>query len=802
MPRKKTARKAPAAADTLPEVDDVLAFVRGAGDTVTKQSLSKAFGIRGPLRGPFREMLSEMVDDGLLVGNRREFRLPGGLPPVTVLEVTGTDEDGDLIAVPVVWDGEEGPRPAIRLDAASAAATSRGAPRGRPQKDAEIGVGDRVLARIKELDPSLGIDAVRFTAEPIKRLPNDRPKLLGLFRSRGAGGLITPVDRKQLKEWQVQAADTGEAEDGDLVRFDLNRKGRMQVPQARVVEVLGNPSDERQISLIAVHAHGIPDAFPERVLAELDALPDLTAEGREDLTALPLITIDPADARDHDDAVFAKTDDDPANDGGFVVTVAIADVAHYVRPGSALDREAQRRGNSCYFPDRVVPMLPERISNDLCSLREGELRPCLAVEMTYDKRGEKVRHRFLRALMKSHAKLAYEEAQAAFDGNPGPKAAAILENVLRPLKAAYDVLAAARARRAPLALDLPERKIIMGDDGRVSDIVVPPRLDAHKLIEEFMIQANVAAAEALETKKLPVVYRVHEPPEKERLKSLREFLETLDLKLPSANVLKPGDFNRILAAAEATPAPELVSEVVLRAQSQAVYAIENAGHFGLNLRKYAHFTSPIRRYADLLVHRALIAAFKLGDGGLTKDHHAGLSETAEMISTFERRAMAAERETIDRLIAAHLSGKIGAMFDARVSGVTKSGLFVRLNETGADGFVPARSLSDNEYVDYVEELHAMVGSNSGKGYALGDAVEVKLLEAVPMAGALRFEIVSEPRRFHASLMKGYRPRTGRRHRGGDGGGSRGGGGFSRGGGGRSKSRSKSSSKSGPKSRKR
>ncbi|MEL6298626.1 MAG: ribonuclease R [Pseudomonadota bacterium] len=744
----------------LPSVADVLSYIRDANSTVTKQSLAKAFGIKGPMRRPFKDMLAEMADDGLLAGNRREYRAPGKLPPVTVIEIKRTDDDGDLIAEPVVWNTDEGPRPEIRLATTAAPAGRKGA-KTRSGPERALGTGDRILAKITEVDASEGLGGPRFVAEPMKRLPSEARKLLGIYRSSGTGGLISPVDRKAMKDWRVARADTNGAEDGDLVSFDMVRKGRMQVPEARVIDVLGNPSDQRQLSLIAVHAHGIPAEFPDDVLAELDHLPKLTPDGREDLTALPLITIDPADARDHDDAVHAAPDDDPGNADGMVVTVAIADVAHYVRPGSGLDKEATRRGNSVYFPDRVVPMLPEKISNDLCSLREYEVRPCLAVRMVFDKHGEKRSSRFIRGLMKSHAKLSYEEAQAAFDGTPGPKAEPIAATVLAPLKAAYDLVTKARAKRAPLELELPERKILLDAEGRVKDIVVPPRLDAHRLIEEFMIQANVAAAEALEKAKSPVVYRVHEPPAKEKLKNLRDFLETLGLKLPAANVLRPGDFNRILLAAQDLPVPQLVSEVVLRSQSQAVYAIENAGHFGLNLKRYAHFTSPIRRYADLLVHRALISALKLGRDGMQPEHHARLTETAEMISNFERRAMAAERETVDRLIASHLAERVGATFAGRISGMTRSGLFVRLDETGADGFVPARSLSDDEFFAHIEELHAMVGTDSGKGFALGDAVQVKLLEVVAMAGALRFEIVSEPKKMHASLMKGY---TGQRER--------------------------------------
>jgi len=487
--------------------------------------------------------------------------------------------------------------------------------------------------------------------------------------------------------------------------------------------------------------------------------------GRVDLTRLPLLTIDPPDARDHDDAVHAEPDEDPRNPGGFVVTVAIADVSWYVRPGSRLDREAELRGNSVYFPDRVVPMLPERISNDLCSLREGELRPCLAVEMVFDARGKKRTHKFMRAMMRSAAKLSYQQAQAAIDGRPDDKTGPLVETVLKPLWAAYAALARARDERQPLDLDLPERRIVLDEKGRVARVVVPERLAAHRLIEEMMIQANVAAAEALEARSTPVVYRVHDQPSKEKLTALRDFLESLEMRLPGAGSgnVRPAHLNELLTAAKELPVPELINEIVLRSQAQAEYSPQNYGHFGLNLSRYAHFTSPIRRYADLLVHRALVRAMKLGEGGLEDDAVPRLAEVSKRISEAERRAMAAERETTDRLIAAHLADRIGATFPARVSGVTRSGLFVRLADTGADGFVPISSLG-NDFFHFIEEQHALVGARTNEGFRLGDTVEVRLVEAIPTAGALRFEMMSEGKRAHASLAKGLRGRRLKPHR--------------------------------------
>jgi ribonuclease R len=738
------------ARDGLPTREEIVRYLETAQGKVGKREIAKAFGIKGGDRLELKSLLADLATEGVLVGNRKHLKRSGQVPNVAVLEVVDRDDEGELVAEPVAWEEDAGPRPRILVLM----------PTGRSRDaDISLGTGDRFLARVTRLE---GEDVAGYAheAEPIKKLAREKRRLLGIFRQRPrGGGSIDPVDRRDLKTWPVHEGNEGEAKDGDLVRFDILSRHRAGLPEARVAETLGNPKDQRQISLIAIHAHGIPDEFPEAVKREAESLPPLTTGDRVDLTRLPLLTIDPVDARDHDDAVAAVADTDPRNEGGYVVTVAIADVAHYVTSGSRLDREAQLRGNSVYFPDRVVPMLPERISNDLCSLREGELRPCLAVTMTFDRNGTKKRHRFERAVMRSAAKLSYQDAQAAFDGNPGEKAGPLMEGALRPLWDAYQCLKRGREARAPLDLDLPERKIVMDAEGRVARIHIPERLEAHRLIEEMMIQANVAAAETLEERHTPCVYRVHDQPSKEKLAALAEFLESLEIKLPKGEGLKPSDFNRILERTRKLPVTDLVNEVVLRAQAQAEYATRNIGHFGLHLQKYAHFTSPIRRYADLLVHRALIRALRLGDDGLPKEAESGLSDVARSISEAERRAMAAERETSDRLLAAFLADRTGADFPARISGVTRSGLFVRLRETGADGFVPISTIG-RDYWHHDEGLHALIGERSGLGYRLGDSVEVRLVEAIPAAGALRFEMLTEGRPIERSGRR-RRPLPGR-----------------------------------------
>ena len=726
----------------LPSRKEILDFLQTANRETGKREIARAFGIKGGDRIALKELLRDMADDGLITGSRRKLTRPGVLPSVTVIEIVARDSDGEFVGRPGTWDEEHGPAPRIVM-----AESKRGT-------GPVAGIGDRVLARITPL----GADAdYPYQARTIKRLARATQRLLGIFRALPGGtGVIDPVDRKQLKEWPVTRGNTGDAENGELVRFELARGGRYGVQTAQVIERLGNPAAQQMTSLIAVHAHGIPDTFPEAALAEAEAAKEPDLNRREDFRQLPLITIDPSDARDHDDAVWAEADPDPSNRGGWVVIVAIADVCSYVRPGSSLDKEARKRGNSVYFPDRVVPMLPERISNDLCSLKEDEPRGCLAVRMVFDKDGRKLKHRFFRALMRSAAGLTYEQAQAAIDGRPDEVTTPLLDAVLRPLWGAYASLVLSRTERAPLDLDLPERKILLDDQGRVRTVVTPPRLDAHRLIEEFMIAANVSAAETLEAKRSPLIYRVHDAPSKEKLSSLGEFLATIGLKLPKSGTLKPAHFNRILADTRATPIAELVGEVVLRSQAQAEYSDDNLGHFGLNLRRYAHFTSPIRRYADLIVHRALVRALGFGNDGLTDAEMEQLERIAQAISDTERRAMAAERETADRLIAAYLADRIGARFQARVSGLVRTGLFVRLVETGADGFVPASSIG-REYFYHDEARHALVGEDTGLAYRLVDPVEVRLVEAIPTAGALRFEMLSEGR------SVGTRPKGAPRH---------------------------------------
>ncbi|MET0529870.1 MAG: ribonuclease R, partial [Microvirga sp.] len=680
-----------------------------------------------------KQMLKDLEIEGVVDRRGKRVHKAGQLPPVVMADVIKRDRDGELIAVPTEWDEEEhGSIPTIII-----------MPPRKPKPGMPVaGVGDRALLRV---DPLKAGDIHRYVGRVTKILAKKQAQVLGIFRSMPeGGGRLVPVDKKSRdKELLIIPGDEAGAQDGDLIAASIVKHGRFGLPQAKVKERLGSVKSEKAVSLIAIHAHSIPNEFPKAVIDEAEAVKPATLAGREDWRDLPLITIDPADAKDHDDAVHAAPDTDPSNVGGFIVTVAIADVSAYVRPGSAMDREALERGNSVYFPDRVVPMLPERISNNLCSLRPREDRPALAVRMIIGPDGRKKSHTFHRVMMRSAEKLSYQQAQAAIDGRPDELTKPILNTILKPLWEGYALVRKARDIREPLYLDLPERKIVLKDDGTVDRIFIPERLEAHKLIEEFMILANVAAAETLEKAGSDLVYRVHDEPSLEKMRSLSEVLASVGMKIATQGALKPELFNRILRSVEGTEHQLFLNEVVLRSQSQAEYSAENYGHFGLNLKRYAHFTSPIRRYADLIVHRALITALKLGKDGLPPDTtRAELIEISAKISAAERRAMAAERETIDRLVAHFLADRIGATFDGQISGVTKAGLFIKLSETGADGFVPAATIGD-DYYRYDERTHSMRGQHTGETYRLGDKVEVKLVEAAPVAGALRFELLTQ-----------------------------------------------------------
>lgn len=722
---------------TLPSKDQIRQWIQDNPGSAAKRDIAKAFGIKGDLKIDLKRLLKEMEEEGALDRSARRYQTPGALPPVAVLQVA-PDAQGDLWARPLEAGVEAG-------DAKILVVVQKG--------DPALGPGDRILARLTRVEGQEQTHEARL----IRRLGANPSRVLGIFRQGSEGGRIVPIDKGQDKEWRVARDGTGDARDGELVEAETVGRPRLGLPAARIVARLGDPNGPKAVSLIAIHQHGIPDVFPDDVIAEADAAVAAPLGERKDLRDIPFVTIDPVDARDRDDAVYAEADPDPANPGGHVVWVGIADVAHYVTPGSALDREARRRGNSTYFPDRVVPMLPDVLSGDLCSLHENVDRACMAVRMVLNAQGVKIGHRFHRGLMRSRASLHYGQVQAAQDGRPDAVTEPLMAQIITPLYAAYRAAWEAREARQPLDLDLPERKIEISDDGMVTSVAFRDRFDAHKLIEEFMILANVAAAEELLRLKTPLLFRVHEEPSPDKLDALREVAEGAGFTLAKGQVLQTRSLNRLLAQAEGSDFDELINISTLRSMTQAYYSPQNFGHFGLALKSYAHFTSPIRRYSDLIVHRGLIKAHGWGKDGLSAWDIENLDDTAQKVSDCERRSMMAERDTTDRYLAAYLADRVGAEFAGRISGVQRFGLFVKMDETGADGLVPIRSVG-REFFHYDPDSQTLMGADTGTTIGIGQRVTVRLMEADPITGGLMLELLQ----IEGAALPGGRPRNGTR----------------------------------------
>ena len=704
----------------LPTREQIIDFVENAEGKVGKREIARAFKVSGADRVALKTLLRELADDGVLVpGGRRAVAVAGALPPVVLAEITGLDRDGEAIGRPAEWRGEGEP-PVITVLPQS----RRGVRPPRP--------GDRALIKVKRL----GDD--RYEGRVIKVLEARAGRLVGVYRRAHDGadaGRLQPADRRNRTEFAVADGDAKDAKPGDLVVAEMLTARKWGLRQARVIEVLEAIDSPRAIGLLVLNAHAIPHHMPAAAEAlAARAKPPALAK-RKDLRDLALVTIDDEDARDFDDAIWAEPDADAANEGGWHVVVAIADVAHFVRPGDAIDTEARQRGNSVYLPDLVVPMLPEALSNGLCSLKPGEERACLAAHLWINRDGAILRHRFERGLMRSAARLTYRAVQGAIDGTGD---SAISDQVLIPLVGAWQSLRRGRAARGTLDFDLPERRVLFDDRGEVRAITTRARYDSHRIVEEFMIAANVAAAETLIAKRAACLFRIHDQPPLDKLEGLRDYLASLGYKLTRSRHLTTGHFNTILKKAAGTPEALTVAIMVLRAQSQAEYSPDNIGHFGLNLSRYAHFTSPIRRYADLLVHRSLIRALKLGPGGLPTDAGQGFADIGAEISATERRATIAERDAMDRFSTRYLAARVGATFAAAITGVTRFGLFVRLAETGAEGLIPIRDFG--EYMRHDAAQQRLVGEDSGHEHRLGESLSVTLAEADSVTGSLRFEL--------------------------------------------------------------
>lgn len=724
-PGKKKRSKQPRQPKPIPTSKQVLAFIESSDQPAGKREIAKHFGLRGPNKIALKALLKDMADEGLIDSTPgRAFHKMGGIPKVTVLKIVEIDGN-EAIGMPERWEAESAPAPKLRIKE-----------RGRR---AALSIGDRILARTEERGQG-------HIAYVMKKLAQSSEMLMGVIEKDERGRYwLKPVDKKVRRSTAI--SDLGDAEVGNLVLADPVG-GRGQV-KAKVKEVLGDPFAPKSFSLIAINKFEIPLNFPSSVEKEAEAAVKLTLseEKREDLRHLPIVAIDPSDARDHDDAIWATPDDDPDNVDGFKAIIAIADVSYYVRPGSALDKEAYKRGNSVYFPDRVVPMLPEALSTDVCSLKQDVDRAALVCHLQIDAKGKMLSSRFTRAIVRLAGNVAYEDAQAAIDGELEHS---LTKTALGPLWNCWKLLAKARNDREPLNLDLPEKRVVLDEQGKIGEIAVRERLDAHRLVEDFMIAANVAAAKKLESKKYSLIYRVHETPSREKMVALKDYLKSFDISFALGQVIQPRVFNQLIDKVGEGDTKPLVMEQILRSQTQAYYSPANAGHFGLSLGSYAHFTSPIRRYADLIVHRALVAACSLeqpkpanGDipahSGLTEDDAGRLELISEKISQLERRAMMAERETVDRYISAHLSDRVGQVLKCRITGVQNFGFFATVEELGGDGLVPVRTLGVERF-DYDEQAQTLTGMDSGTSYNIGQKLELRLVEANAATGSLLFEL--------------------------------------------------------------
>ncbi len=747
FPRKPEKRDTPRHAAGLPDDEMLLKVLKDARE-VDVGDLARQFGLKGEDRRALRHKLKALAEAGQIGKHgRKSFSAMGALPETGVVHVVERDVDGELW---VKWGKPEEKTPLARL-----------APLKKGVAQTPPGMGDRLYVRFEQTSDG-------WVAHLIKVLDAGAPRIVGVVRKSKRELRLESVNRKEKDSFVLTGANLDELKDGDVVLAAPSAGAHRYGPRpVQVVEVIGQEDSPRIASIMAIHSHGLPVGFQTSTEDEAKAARPPQLGSRTDLRDLPFVTIDPADARDHDDAVYAHRDDDPQNPDGWVVWVAIADVAAYVAPNSSLDRDARAKGNSTYFPDRVEPMLPHVLSSGLCSLQEGENRATLAVRMVFDASGRKLRHKFVRGLMRSAAKLSYEQAQAAIDGQPDDKTGPILETLLKPLWAAHACLQKGRDRRQPLHINSPERRVQLDKDGNVVAITPRVSLEAHGLIEEMMIQANVSAAEELEKHKTPLIYRVHDTPSMEKVQNLADFLATLGLPWNKGEPPRTPRFNQLLDSQKDGPHAEIINEVVLRTQMQANYNTDNVGHFGLNLDHYAHFTSPIRRYADLTVHRGLIRALKLGDDGLTDYEIKTLSDTAQHITDTERRSMQAEREAIERYVAAYLHDKVGATFAGRIVGVTRFGLFVKLVDTGADGIVPVSSLREDYFV-HDDVQHALIGERTGLRWRLGSKIEVELMEAMPLTGGLVFKALSEPEAGDPGAPRarlGVRQRAGHQPRG-------------------------------------
>ncbi|MCY4306222.1 MAG: VacB/RNase II family 3'-5' exoribonuclease [Aestuariivita sp.] len=695
----------------IPTKAEILGWILAHSDDPSIRRIYKAFGVKKKNRSDVKRLFFQVKSEQQIQQSASANSVLDKLPPVCVIRIKNKSKDGRLMACPEKWSGKS-VAPSILVE--------------RTRNKVVLSVGDKILVRLV----AVSAKDHTYRAKLIRRIENKKSKMLAVYKNTHQGGVIVPIIKAKKRHWDVPDSASMNARDGELVQAEpIKSKYQYKQRKARIVQCLGTVNDQK--SCIAIHQNDIPTQFPKIVEKEIENIISPSFDNRQNLCDLPFVTIDPENARDHDDAVYARTDPDEANPNGHEIWVAIADVAAYVTPQSAIDNEAFRRGNSIYFPDQVVPMLPEKLSGDLCSLHESKIRPCIAVKMTINNQGQKIRHRFVRGFMSSVASLNYSEVQFAIDGYPNERTKTILKDVIQPLFAAYKALKLSRKKRQPLNLDLNEHKIELSKQGHIKSVQHYERLDTHRWIEEFMILANCAAAESLISSEIATLYRVHDRPSDSSFKDLQNAMQIMGCSLPNNHVSQTSALNTVISKFAGSEKSDFVNLMILRAMSSARYSSQNTGHFGLALKAYTHFTSPIRRYSDLIVHRALITANDWGTDGLSAENCSMLEQIAQHVCETERRAMIAERETLDRYFATYLKNYLYQNLSGRISEITSFGIFIRLDLTGRDGLTPKRDLKKLNF-----------DRESKPDKLLGEKVVVQLMDVCEFSGKLILSLKS------------------------------------------------------------
>jgi ribonuclease R len=734
--KSKSARERDARRTSTDGPDRITEVLREAGRPLLFDELVEPLGASSPAaRKRLQTAVEALLHGGEIVRNRRDELCLRERLPLVVGTVTG-HRDGYGILHP----------------------DDRSAPVILPYRQMrEVMHGDRVAARVSGKD-----QRGRIEGAVVEVLERGTQEIVGRLYEEAQIYFVIPDNPRISHRVLVPRDRLAGARAGQVVLLKLiEPPSRTAQPLGHITRLLGEHAAPGMETDIAIHSHSLPFEFPSEAVKEAESFGAAVSagakRGREDIRDLPLVTIDGEDARDFDDAVWCE-----ATRGGWRVIVAIADVASYVEPNSALDREAHHRGTSVYFPNRVLPMLPEALSNGLCSLNPHVDRLCLACEMKVDDKGKVTRARFFEGLMRSSARLTYTKV-AAYLANPTaphePQVQASGE-LLQQLHAVYRALAGARANRGALDFDAPELKVRFGADGRIAALVEQPRNDAHRLIEECMIAANVEAARFLKKHRIPTLYRVHGQPEEEKLQQLRQFLNGFGIHLPADGGLEPKDLSAVLQRVTANEEAHLIQTVVVRSLPQAVYQPANIGHFGLALPEYAHFTSPIRRYPDLMVHRGIRHVLRGGNAADFPWSAARVAEIGQQSSMTERRADEATRDAMAWLKCEYMQHQLGEEFDSLVTGVVDFGLFVQVKGLQIDGLVHVSSLGA-DYFSRDRSGYRMIGARSGRTFRLGDHLRVRLVNVVIDERKIDFELAEA--RAEGGVVRGpWARRRGRR----------------------------------------